>query len=307
MLIEYVYPNINKEIVFHGKNILCYMIAIYTCFTLYYDLNRKTLSYFLILHSIVDLPFSVKDIVLHHLLVICGVMVYAYYDIDNMASTLVLDKIISTETSSIFLCNGDTINYILEKAKDNRFGNYNSIIKKLMTILQPVNNLIFVFLFMKLRVYDFTMNIMLDKDTFAISHPSYIEYPITVNMRAINIWGLYGLNIYWFNIILKKLYKLTLKNIPRNNIIQYFDINFNIIPSIFYLSYGWNFVLWGFYRLVYIDDTIFNEKEMIYNIIVLYTLFVMYNINSFYDRTSLFMKMIMLQYIWISSNKHLLQ
>lgn len=298
MLIEYLYPNIDKNVVFHCKNIACYMIAFYAACTLYFDLDRMQLCRFLALHSLIDAPFSVKDVAIHHVVLILGVLCNIYYHIDDADTMILLDKMISTELSTIFLCNGDTINYLIEKAKEDKFGRYSKNIQKVLTVAQPINNLFFVFLFTKYRIYNYTVNVIFDDRTFTLNHINFYVYPITQWLRIINIWGLYALNIYWYNIILKKLYKLVLKDKPKKEIIRYCDMHVNIIPPIFSAIFVWNCASWLLYSIFYLDGNILTEKEVMYHITIFYTLFVMYKINSFYDRTSLIMKLLMLQYIW---------
>ena len=290
MLIEYIYPSINKDLVFHGKNIGVCAISIFTVASIYYDWNITILAYMLTFHSIIDLPFSVPDVVLHHLFVLCGTIALIIHGDVCEKQNQIFASFCWAEISTIFLCNGDSIAYILKNTEIQHYDKYKSgyysTIKSFFTSTETINNLIFVALFMKLRIYDYTIAVF-DDETFMST--CFVSTSF-VWMKNINIVGLYSLNLYWGNLIIKKVYKTYFIN-SDNDYLETIMIN-SPIKDIFIgiYSYMWfcHIVNLGFF---FRSPTILNE------ITVGYVLYNAYIIKPMYRRTAWLNYLIMIAYI----------
>ncbi len=293
MLIEYIYPNINKDQVFHGKNIGAYVISIFTVTSIYYNWNITILAYILTFHSIIDLPFSVPDVVLHHLFVLCGTIAFIIHGSVCEKQNQIFASFCWAEISTIFLCNGDSIAYILKNTEIQHYDKYKSgyysTIKSIITSAETINNLIFVALFMKLRIYDYTMAVFDDETLMS----TYIDCTSCIWMKNINIIGLYCLNLYWGNLVIKKVYKTCFIN-SDNNYLDYLEpiMIKSPIRDIFIgiYSYKWlcHIVNLGFF---FRSPTILNELTVGY---VLYTAYI---IKPLYHRTAWLNYSIMSTYI----------
>jgi len=148
----------------------------------------------------IDVFFSTPDLVLHH---IFGYLLCQYIienNIDFMKNNSIYKTFFNTELSTIFLSIKLLINWYktdIEKTKFNKF----------IKIYYDINDLIFFCLFYKLRLHDYYYNIIQNENTY-IEIYSSIEYLIIKNIKIyIAIYGLFILNIYWFSLICKKLYK----------------------------------------------------------------------------------------------------
>ena len=117
--------------------------------------------------------------------------------IDNKIGLPNMNQVFSTESSSIFLA----INYFSKK--------YNWP-KQVYTI----SNVCFLVSFLYYRIYNYYINIMLNEnylDCVIQMDPLYVS--ITKFIMNIGVYGLFGLNLYWLTIVIKMLYKSTLKHL----------------------------------------------------------------------------------------------
>ena len=121
-----------------------------------------------------------------------------------------VDQILNTEWSSIFL----GLNYFIKKYKLN---------KNIYTIC----NLIFLFTFLKYRIYDFYNNVIINPYFRESVLPDNSEY-YNVLIIPFNItkYGLFYLNLYWLSIITKSLYKM-------------FKFNVSLLTSEYLLQYSY--------------------------------------------------------------------
>jgi hypothetical protein len=141
------------------------------------------------LHATIDF-FVTKsyDIKLHHIFVL-GIIFYNYYNNVSVADRfLFLYPLLKTEISSFFY----VLKYWLPK---------NSLISN-------INMLLFYGAFLKLRIYDYFYELINNQHPFHVLNTNYYQtnyytYPILV----VSCWGLYLLNVYWFLIMNKIVYK----------------------------------------------------------------------------------------------------
>jgi hypothetical protein len=128
-----------------------------------------------------------KDMILHHFLVLCMLhYMNNHVDIENRSK--IVSVILSTEISTIFL----TTNNLLE-------------IKGNMVIAKNINKLLFVSTFFYYRICNYTYYLILDNNIHKIFY-YYSKNKFEFCEIYIGIYGLFCLNLYWFGIIIKKMY-----------------------------------------------------------------------------------------------------
>ena len=173
-----------------ASNFLLTIISIFVCYMVYYEMNYYITLYTLIGYLSIDtlfIPFKKIDMFIHHYLTITScTYVLLYTDLHtNIYST---KQLLLTETSSIFL----GLKYFTKKSN------------KLLSISI---NLLFLLSFLKLRIYDFSKNIIFNDYYYESLEYNISEYRKWWVYR--NTFGLYAIQLYWVIIILK----ITIKTI----------------------------------------------------------------------------------------------
>jgi hypothetical protein len=175
----------------------------------------------------IDLFFSSPDLVLHHIFGYLSCQYIVENNIDMMQNNYIYKTFLNTELSTIFLSIKLLIDYYradIEKSKYNKF----------IKIYYHINDLIFLFLFYKLRVHDFFFNIIQNQNFYTVIYYNIGESIIKNIKIYISIYGLFILNIYWFSIICKKLYKtIIVTNFPKINTLLCAEY---ILSYIFYIN-----------------------------------------------------------------------
>ena len=177
----------------------------YNLAPLYYENNKgdfnkpfDILLPFVGLHAFTDFFLTNSyDLKLHHLCIF-GIIFYNYYcNVSIEYRFIFLYPLLKTEISSIF--------YVLKFWLPKK------------TILYNVNTILFYILFLKLRIYDFYYEIIYNNVSFDIVFQKYspTNYYIS-SILLISCYGLYILNLYWFLIMNKILYKTITKIINVN-------------------------------------------------------------------------------------------
>jgi hypothetical protein len=144
------------------------------------------------LHAFIDFFLTKSyELKLHHLFIF-GIFFYnTYYDILPEHRFIFLYPLLKTEISSIFY----VLKYWLPKK----------------TIIYNVNTLLFYLSFGKLRIYDFYYEIIYN-NSFDIIFKNYSHSNYYLSfILLISCYGLYILNLYWFLIMNKILYKIVTK------------------------------------------------------------------------------------------------
>ena len=209
----------------------------------------------------IDIFFSTKDSILHH---IFGYLLCKYIlenNIDMTENNYIYKTILHTEISSIFL----SIKLLIEW--------YNTDIEKskYIKIYYHINDLIFLYLFYKLRIYDYFYNIIQNENFYRVVYDNISDSIIkNINIYIsiyISIYGLFILNIYWFLLICKKIYKtIIIKNFPK--------INTEIFAE-YILSYS-------FYINLFIVFKYYTENYNKYLLFDLVGVFLLSNISGLY-------------------------
>ena len=157
-----------------------------------------TLFPFVGVHALIDFVVTNSyDLKLHHLC-IGGIIFYNYYyNVSTDDRFIFLYPLLKTEISSIF--------YVLKYWLPQK------------TILYDVNMILFYILFFKLRIYDFYYEIIYNNISFDIVFKKYspTNYYLS-SILQLSCYGLYILNLYWFLIINKIVYKKITKIVNIN-------------------------------------------------------------------------------------------
>lgn len=145
------------------------------------------------LHAFVDFFITKQwDVKLHHLC-IWGVISYnIYYDVSKEHRFLLLYPLVKTEISSIFY----VLKYWLPKT----------------SVMYHLNTAIFYLSFFKFRIYDVYNELLYKHIPFNVLIQNYShsnDYLSSVSI--VSCYGLYLLNLYWFVIMNKILYKTVAK------------------------------------------------------------------------------------------------
>jgi|LauGreDrversion4_1035100.scaffolds.fasta_scaffold03576_7 hypothetical protein len=137
------------------------------------------------------------DLKFHHLCILGNIFYNYYCNVSNEHRFIFLYPLLKTEISSIFY----VLKYWLPKK----------------TILYNANTLLFYISFAKLRIYDFYYEIIYNNISFDVVFQRYSNTNNYVSsILLISCYGLYILNLYWFLIMNKILYKTITKVININ-------------------------------------------------------------------------------------------
>jgi len=191
------------------QNCSLFVIAIYSLFScLYYNfalllygnnhITNYTKQFDILLpvvglHAFIDFFLTKSyDIKLHHLCIF-GILFYNnYYNVSTQDAFVILYPLVKTEISSIF--------YVLKYWLPEK------------TIIYDVNVVLFYVSFVKLRIFDFYYEILYNNYSFDIVFQIYSQsnYYTSV-ILLLSCYGLYILNLYWFFVMNKMIYKKVLK------------------------------------------------------------------------------------------------
>lgn len=154
---------------------------------------------FVVVHASIDFFINKSyDLKLHHL---CVIGIY-FYNMYNNVSTeyrfMFLYPLLNTEISSIF--------YVLKFWLPNKSFIYN------------LNTILFYLSFFKFRIYDFYYKIIQNNFCFYTIFQKYSNSDYSSYVLLLSCYILYILNIYWFLIMNKILYKIFAKNINTDKI-----------------------------------------------------------------------------------------
>ena len=154
------------------------------------------------------MPFNKIDMFLHHILTLSFVYFSDYY-IDLTTNYYSAKLVYNTEISSLFLSLYNILLYKNWKYPETK-----------TFVLSTIQG-IFIFSFIKCRIVDYYNNV--------ITNPYFFDSlltneRITYYFPRVSIYALFGLNIYWFIIIVKIIFKHIGKSITihdTENILQY--------------------------------------------------------------------------------------
>lgn len=202
--------NIFKMSVFHKQlisnefnlydSILTLSVSLLSITSLLINYKIYETAQFVFYYFILDLFLfkKKKDIIIHHILVICMYLNYYILNGSNEDFIKFYKIIVLVEASSIFLLIKNIINE-----------------KKLYCprILQIFINISFIFNFIYFRIYYYYYNLLRKNQLFDIIANSYLKGYFDTYFYYFSFYGFYILNLYWSSLIIKKLIFFYIKNI----------------------------------------------------------------------------------------------
>ena len=180
------------------QNISLFMIAIGSFIScLVYNLQEgigditpfEILMKFVTVHALIDIFLTKSlDLKLHHLSIF-GILFYNhFFQVLPEHRFLFMYPLLKTEISSIFY----VLKYWLPKK----------------SVLYPVNMLLFYLSFFKYRICDFYYEIIHNNTSIRVVYQIYSHSnPLMTILFVASCYGLYILNMYWFMVMTKILYK----------------------------------------------------------------------------------------------------
>lgn len=174
-------------------NVLLYQWFSSTAFI--HIINVSILSY-----CSIDLLFAKNDAFIHHVLTV-GTIGFAYlHGIPADTIFTAFGTLLMTEMSTFF--------YIARVWLEEYMGPNN----RMFSTIYAINALLFILSFFKLRVYDFYIDIVRNPRTYEVLS-SFTQNSIPRCLHIYGcIYGLFLLNLFWFSLICKKLYKMIIIN-----------------------------------------------------------------------------------------------
>jgi hypothetical protein len=159
-------------------------------------------TYVIFSYCFVDLFFCKKEMVLHHLLSLSAISFTILYNMSIYDSLYIYLAMMSTELSSIFLI----FNYWISDSNGT-----------FMKVVKGINSILFIATFTKLRIYDYYYFVT-NPETYTILS-KYTDGDICASLHAYSgVFGLFILNLYWFSLICKKIYKIVIiQYVPKLN------------------------------------------------------------------------------------------
>lgn len=239
----------------------------------YFDNNTllQPTTYVIFSYCFVDLFFCKKEMILHHLFTLSAISFTILHNMSIYDSSYIYLAMMSTELSSLFYI----FNYWMSDSKGT-----------FMKIIKSINLILFIVAFTKLRIYDYYYFVT-NPETYTIIS-NYTGGDIYCSLHAYSgVFGLFIINLYWFSVICKKIYKnVIIQYVPKLNtdyvaetILQYtFLINMYVVITkygsndiFFYDVFGIAFLTicsFIFHRTLaknYNDQTVINytSKEII--------------------------------------------
>lgn len=224
------------------QNCVSFFVSIFSSYNLYYYYNYQYTDIFryntqlIFLHCLTDLLFAKNDILIHHIFVISIFLFNSYNNIPINESSIFLSELILTEVSTIFL----VLRYWI-----NDVSYYNILNQKYIYILTFFNDLLFFITFFKFRIFNY-YNLLQNIEFYKYVSNHYTNY-IDYSIFYFSIYGLFILNLYWFNIILKKIYKSLFINlnhifsIINNSIFNEYLLQYTYFINIIITFYNYDF------------------------------------------------------------------
>jgi hypothetical protein len=195
-MIQSLFPS-KKNIITQWQNIAALGVVSYTLYLYSID-NITPCHKVLATYFAVDLFFAPPEAALHHTLSLIVMSGHAFYGHNQEEANAVLKPFVKTEISTFFLL----LKLLYEEKASKEFAQ-NRIVKTLCGI----NDLLFITTFMKTRLYDLTIDGILNPEIHQ-NNQKYLQDSIFKNLHFyVGFYGLYALNLYWAAIIFRKMFK----------------------------------------------------------------------------------------------------
>lgn len=195
-MIQSLFPK-QKGIITQMQNLAAFGVVGYTVYL--YFLDSITLcQQILTTYFAVDLFFAQPEAAMHHSLSLLVISCKLFYGVSQEETNSTIKPFVKTEISTIFLLlkllHDDVASDTIKK---------NRIVK----ILYGINDFLFITTFVKTRVWDLTFDAMLNPEIHQ-NMRNYCQGSLICNLQFYTgFFGLYVMNLYWFSIICRKLFK----------------------------------------------------------------------------------------------------
>ena len=200
----YPTPNLVK----YYQNVSGFAISVLGFVTLtWFPTFLPTLCKVIFTQLSVDMLFAKEEFYIHHTLGLCALIPYFSYNMRDDASVYLLHHGLAVEYSTIFY----TFGYLVDNYAPKTC---------ITSTMSNLSNIMFILLFFKYRIFDYFHNIIINP----ASHSWYNQYDISyipLIGKYASMGGLFCLNLYWFSIILKKIYKTACSRINRFEYSEY--------------------------------------------------------------------------------------
>jgi hypothetical protein len=196
-MIQSLFPK-QKNAIEQWQPVAALSVVAYTMYLYFTDsiilCNKVLTTYFA-----VDILFAQPEAAMHHTLCLLSLSCKDAYGFSDTEAIIMLKPMIKTEVSTIFLL----LKIMYEQHRwDNR----------IVKTLYYINDLLFIATFVKTRIWDLTFYSMLDPEVHQFNR-LYLQDSILRNLHFyVGFFGLYVMNLYWFSIICRKMFKELVAN-----------------------------------------------------------------------------------------------
>ena len=200
-MIQSLFPK-QKGIITQLQNTAAFGVVGYTVYL--YFLDSITLcQQILTTYFAVDLFFAQSEAAMHHSLSLLVISCKLFYEVSQEETNSAIKPFVKTEISTIFLLlkllHDDVASDTIKK---------NRIVK----ILYGINDFLFITTFVKTRVWDLSFDAMLNPEIHQ-NMRNYFQGSLICNLQFYTgFFGLYVMNLYWFSIICRKMFKELVAN-----------------------------------------------------------------------------------------------
>ncbi len=195
-MIQSLLPN-HKHFINNCQNAVSFA-TVSSMLALYFVNRIEPCYYILFSYLSVDILFAEFESTLHHTFSLLILSCKPTFNFSQAETNIITKPFVKTEISTVFLIFKVFYeNNASESIKQNRIAN----------TLYKINDLLFITTFAKTRMWDLLFDAMLNVEI----HKNAInksDGSILTNVQMyLGFCGLYVMNIYWFSLICKKIYK----------------------------------------------------------------------------------------------------
>jgi hypothetical protein len=244
-----------RNLVINCENTMNIIIGCSVLYTLYVEQTfMSTMCDIITSYAFVDLFFCKSELITHHTYILSIFLFKVICQVDSYHDTQIVLALGRTELSTVF--------YAIKLWMDQYKQSITTKTSPTFDVVYTLNDIIFVVLFMKLRVYDYYYNIIANYGF----HLDMWEHYIGTNyfyafLLYYGIYGVYYLNLYWGALIVKKAFKPLLRYITFNEeqVIQYiYFLNIPVAMSMYRTRV--NIDIFGIYILSMCSFVYHNNK-----------------------------------------------
>ena len=190
------------------QNVASLLVSLHSLYAINYlnDLDRTGIL--IVTYLTMDILFTTREFFLHHM---CGIMMglFVYnYNIVKPHREFLYRQFINMEISTIFLTSKKYISFLKKYIIANQHNHNKKYLLLIIRSIETINNIAFITSFFKFRVYDYLFKVIINHEVNNIFH-YYTQYNIVSNLHIYSsVYTLYGINLYWFNKILKMISRI---------------------------------------------------------------------------------------------------